>query len=127
MNIPKEAIERAIAGGWGKSRLDQLPNWKVASRTTIMFWKELPLVGNHKTVPKERQILQMSSIALDPTFWQALGKALGWGESTFHQIANGIEYQEYGYDEVWRLLAHRFYDLILQGKPTEDFWKELLV
>lgn len=106
MNIPKEAIERAIAGGWLKANCNV--------QQTRSWCKYL--------YPED-----MALIALDPTFWQALGKALGWGESTFHQIANGIEYQEYGYDEVWRLLAHRFYDLILQGKPTEDFWKELLV
>lgn len=50
------------------------------------------------------------AIALDPTFWQALGKALGWNERYMS-----------GYP-----VAHRFYDLILQGKPIDEFWAELL-
>lgn len=54
--------------------------------------------------------------ALDPEFFQALGKALGW---------NSTDFGNYEAPD-WLLYAHRFYDLILTGKSTDDFWKEIL-
>lgn len=43
---------------------------------------------------------------LDPLFWQALGKALGW-------------------KGAWKHYAHQYFDLLLTGGDTEKFWKEL--
>lgn len=57
-------------------------------------------------------------IALDPTFWQALGKALGWGNSEILENAEPLPH--------WRLRAIGFFDLILTGQPTDKFWSELL-
>ncbi len=60
---------------------------------------------------------------LDPLFWQALGKALGWEEQSF-----GYE-TSYGYWEgkpEWNYFAHMYFDLLLTGGDTEKFWKELL-
>ena len=130
MTIPKEIIEKAIEGGWFKQRLEELPFWKIGSRTTVVFWKELPLVGNHKTIPKRRQFVQMSTIALDPTFWVALGKALEWfterpqcgGYNTSRATKGELEKQKL----CSFCNPHRFYDLILTGQPTDLFWQSLL-
>lgn len=54
-------------------------------------------------------------IALDPLFWQALGKALGW---------DGWSVQFYG--DEWLFHAHQYFDLVLTGGDTEAFWKELI-
>jgi hypothetical protein len=113
MNIPKEAIEKAIEGGWAEVRLKELPNWNVGSRTAIAFWKELPLAGSHKSFPR-KQYLQMSSIALDPLFWQALIPER-------HDFTNLTKNED-----TWYTVAIRFYSLILQGTDTTEFWKELL-
>jgi hypothetical protein len=48
----------------------------------------------------------------DPSFWQCLGKALGWGGN-----AKG---------GVWSQEAIRFYKIILTGGNVEQFWNELL-
>lgn len=83
--IPKEAIKKAIEGGW---------KYKSGSGWTV--------------------------IALDPSFWQCLGKALGWADNKLPVLAHeplGYTRQKY---------AHRFYDLILTGGDTDAFWKELL-
>lgn len=66
--------------------------------------------------------------ALNPAFFQALGKALGWSGDW------GIsEYR--GRDNVEGRLrrvnspeyhAHRFCDLILTGGDTQKFWDELI-
>jgi hypothetical protein len=57
-------------------------------------------------------------IALDPTFWQALGKSLGWKTTI---ADDGMEATD-----VWSVEAHRFYNIILEGQNTEAFWDELL-
>ena len=65
---------------------------------------------------------------IDPLFWSALGKSLGWGKETYEDIRGGytgtvhkIKSRTLGHEYH----AHRFYDLILQGKDTTEFWKEI--
>lgn len=115
--IPKLAIEKAIEGGWQVPHVeteDELP-------AAIRFY----LHGN-----------EWAKIALDPTFWQALGKSLR-GEIETHiyikrvhagkpHLGNVTITRPNRYSFNWRKHAHRFYDLILQGKDTEPFWQELL-
>lgn len=91
MNIPKEVIEKAIEGGW-VSEYPQEGTW-------------LANYENYRA-------------ALDPTFWQSLGKSLGWDSHMLMWV--GTYYDE------WQYRAMRFYDLILQGKDTNNFWKEIL-
>lgn len=104
--ITKQAIIKAIEGRWKP--------WEYVGQPEDSF---TDILADNKN--------DQAMIALDPLFWQALGKSLGWDESTFHRVANGIEYQEYAYDEVWRLFAHRFYDLILTNGDINKFWADL--
>lgn len=77
---------------------------------------------------------------LDPTFWQALGKGLGWenrvcffcGEK--YRKIDG-EYHEYCdkcskpfHEEIpeYKYHWHRFIDHLAEGKDAESFFKELL-
>lgn len=101
MNIPKEAIEKAITGGWTPEGMDGL-NIQFRNKS-INFY-----VSGFLDV-KGTFIFTHQEIALDPTFWQALGKALRW------------------HPDFCFAAAHRFYDLILQSKDTDDFWQELLL
>ena len=64
---------------------------------------------------------------LDPLFWQALGKALGWGDYAPY----GLESESpAGYDDArlnsWRWHWHRFIDHLASGKDVDEFFKELL-
>lgn len=74
--------------------------------------------GFHTTqnISKEKAIL-------DPLFWQALGKALGW-----ERIMGFDEMFSPAQDEAfeWYHNAMKYYHLLLTGENTEDFWKELL-
>ena len=99
MNIPKEAIEKAIEGGWKPNAHNEGIDW----RGVIQPWQ---------------------ATACDPSFWQSLGKALGWTE----RIDGGLKYENGFYKKlpVEQWYAHKFYDLILTGGDTEVFWKELL-
>jgi len=84
--IPKVAIEKAIEGGWN----DRLYRVDMGNRS----------VWTHS-----------EALVLDPAFWQALGRALGW--------------EEYHWKHD-RTTQHRFYDLVLTGGDTEAYWNELL-
>ena len=55
--------------------------------------------------------LNKNDIVLDPLFWQALGKALGW-----------INYAK----PQWLQHALKYHELVLINSNTEKFWKELL-
>jgi len=104
MNIPKEIIEKAIEGGW--KRWEYLgESYGLASQDFNRDFYEI-LSEN-----KNDQCL----ISLDPTFWQALGKALGWKEA--HDPTRN--------DYTWVGHAHRFYDLILTNQDTKEFWAAL--
>ena len=84
MIIPKEAIEKAIEGGWNDARLDYEATY--------------------------------ADIALDHSFWQALGMALEW-EGAIDRRPFATEWENY---------AHAFYHRILTGGDTQAFWDELL-
>lgn len=121
MNIPKSVIEKAIAGGWkGDLRYKtQYPEIKEGSGDVLIWYVD--------TVNKEWTFdrLSFQQIALDPTFWQSLGKALGWGKTN---MCWGCNYDEGATEntDVWFVKAHRFYDLVLQDQDTTDFWQKLL-
>lgn len=117
MNIPKEAIEKAIEGGWKLNR-------EVEHRD----FSEEPTFGKRGIAYKTTDALiygekSYADIALDPTFWQALGKSLEW-----NKIADGKDWspEKYGFMPVWKHYALKFYDLILTNGDTDTFWKELL-
>lgn len=111
--IPKLAIEKAISGGWKPRGRDD-----VYLASFVQFgWS-----FNHKdTVPLHAFWTLDYEIALDPTFWQALAKSLGWGETEIFRWDGERMLTMY-----WAHQAHLFYDLILRGYSTEAFWQELL-
>lgn len=81
-------------------------------------WRPLPHLTHN----------ELCAIALDATFWQSLGKALGPfadGDGLFHlESPRGVAIDR---DVSWAdYTAHRFYDLILTDVSTEEFWAELL-
>lgn len=72
-----------------------------------------------------------ANVFLDPLFWQALGKALGWEED--------YEYTSYGYSikpgdsatlEIrgpgWIHNMHRFLDALIAGQTPDSFFDALL-
>lgn len=88
----KEAITKAIEGGYDEMKF--YPIWKTS---------ELG-VGFHK--------LPLTGIFLDPLFWQALGKSLGWTDTDTVKI--------------WKYNWHLFIDHLASGKDPESFFKTLL-
>jgi hypothetical protein len=104
--IPKAAIEKAIQGGWQ-------PN--VSEFREFVCYID---AVNYLDAKGSWQVIKYEEIALDPSFFQALGKALGL-EKSDRNTRTEIWLE-------WKYQAHRFYDLILTGQPTEPFWEALL-
>lgn len=96
MTIPTEIIEKAISGGWILPTPNFAPH---PDDSTHIEWDS------------------SAQIVLDPEFWKCLGKSLGWRESVDRNIT------VYG---DWKSNAHKFYDLILDGQPTDKFFQEIL-
>lgn len=117
--IPKRAITNAVAGGWRNQ-----------SNAPISL-----VTGYTK---------DWERVALDPTFWQALGKALGWEEWEFvcpkyncHKFYNLPEghhgdircpkCDHWGArGDIGEWYGEWFCHLILTGNNTEAYWDELL-
>lgn len=107
--IPKKVLELACEGGW-ELRGGFVPTGVTALPTgnpsfSLRFEDPDTKKPWHESVGWEE-------IALDPAFWQALGKQLGWAPMGEATVEKGS----------WFSYAHGFYDLILTGGDTEKFW-----
>jgi hypothetical protein len=109
MLIPAEALRKAREGGWHECR-------------GFQFTGALRGPGGHSVVlirqGTDRPMIKKvwpEAVALDAKFWQGLGEALGW---SMRDVGRGYS--------GWADTAHRFYDLMLTGQPTEGFWEKVL-
>ncbi len=109
MLIPAEALRKAREGGWHECR-------------GFQFTGTLRGPGGHSVVLIRQGIdrpmikkVWPEAVALDAQFWQGLGEALGWSTRDVGRGYSG-----------WADTAHRFYDLMLTGQPTEKFWEKVL-
>ena len=106
--IPKQAIEKAIEGGWhSELGLDGVNEYGAYFNDGLYHYR-----------PQE--------IALDPSFWQALGKALGWTDYSEEHYTDSRDRTYSRTHKTWWLNASRFYDLILTGGDTDAFWRGVL-
>ena len=114
--IPKQAIEKAIDAGWVYRQGLSFVRFEV--HTMGHPWMKAWFGPEQSDIWQE---VALEEIALDASFWSALGKALHWEMSPlyFHQALEG-KYTEAG------IKAHHFYDLILTGQDTAPFWDEVL-
>lgn len=79
--------------------------------------------------------ISTSEILLDPLFWQALGKGLGWKEDAkATESYRGKEVLgpgHFGGGEIyllgeWAKQMHRFINHLIEGKEAEEFFKEII-
>jgi len=112
----KEAIQKAIEGGFRAER-----------GLTLEY------------VEKHYSEYEIECLTLRSTFWQSLGKALGWkgGEiRVCYDCGRAIKHNEVicgcggnSYDRYsgqWLIEWHRFIDHLASGGDPEEFFKTLL-
>lgn len=105
----QEAIQKANEGGW---------------KTTLEPYRSL----------SEAIALAL----LDPLFWQALGKSMGWEKKTVVRrgiiignfvIPTGQQFEEMGFDmdyiPTWCYHWHRLIDKLAEGGTIEDYFNNL--
>lgn len=113
----QEAIQKAIEGGW-KNEVDR----------DFALYKGQPHFA-----------------LLDPLFWQAVGKSLGWNDE--HHLFESGEVKDFPFEcgicgqrfpermprpkedycveNNWRMGWHRLIDHLASGKSIEDYFKNL--
>src|SRR4051794_12707419 len=103
--IPKIAIEKAIEGGWKESlEIDKVEVLEPYAPGNPDFYRVAQVHCHHADMQLN---YSMAEIALDPTFWQALSKALGWGTKWLdgHSVTVGRD----GYLNAWQSYEIDFY------------------
>ena len=110
--IPKEAVKKAIEKGWK----NYLPFTK-RRKETLDQWIAFDLDNDWQ------------QIALDPTFWYHLKKAINNNKCTCKtpsQAKYGHHISCNAYFPHWERVAHDFLHLILKRNDTKQFWNEIL-
>ena len=127
-----EAIEKAIEGGYGVLVRPYIkPLVLDVSKMEAETWRNVLdfIESNHLE----------EKIFLDPLFWQAMGKAMGWGGKTgehFEQekFKNGKVKSKcsscgdrwpYRGNFCWLYHWHCLIDWLAEGKSVESFFEEL--
>jgi len=108
MLIPREALHKAVQGGWRTYKDFQFADAMHGPRQSVV------LIGKGINGAVTKSVRQ-EGVALDAGFWQGLGGALGWSDRDVGRGYSG-----------WADNAHKFYDLMLTGQPTERFWEKIL-
>lgn len=118
----EQAIEKAIEGGYENEKLftgeyPYLPNGYCDLR--ISFNGNVSAQRCRKDGEGGRWVRfgNTSDFFLDPTFWQSLGKAMGWG----HIHGEFCDCPGFVWLEEW----HRFIDHLAKGKDAESFFSNL--
>ena|SRR3990167_1280927 len=95
----KNAITKAIEGGWKVDHWDTNGDWYFPKHENLQ--------------------LNTSKVLLSPLFWQALGKAMLWDkDKTFEE--DGLTLIS------WRREWHKLIDHLAEGKDAESFFNKLL-
>jgi hypothetical protein len=98
-NKMRDAIEKAIEGGWKP----------INDTEKLKEYLEMDEAKSH--------------MLLDPSFWVALGKAMGWKEMKDYEMYRKIDPTT---RPQWLIEQHRFIDALAEGKSPDDFFTSLL-
>jgi len=104
MTIP-ETIKKAIEGGWKN---------KIKQATPIL---------SRRFGLKTAQEMYFMWVFSDPSFWQCLGKAMGW-EIMYRPYKSGST-RNFDAIQGWLYQWHRFIDHLAEGGTAEEFFKEI--
>ncbi len=126
-----EAIKKAIEGGWKKG-------WRFDHKDVVFVYME-------KVDASCKQPIcawMWERVALDPSFWQSLGKAMGWKtrrkccegcgskekliNGEYHRICSSCNRGNPTLIAEWQYHWHRFIDHLIAGKDADSFFLELL-
>jgi hypothetical protein len=115
----QEAIEKAVEGGYHIYGSDGMDTSYEGATCDFSAWTRTDNASSFIVPTKET--------FLDPQFWQALGRALGWSEACDLALLCGHGEEEgqryHGY--YWMYQWHRFIQTIADGNTPEAFFARL--
>ena len=115
MNIT-EAMNKAVEGGYHVDGSDGTQTYYNSANSEYSVWT--------RTDNQSSFMIPVEETFLDPKFWQALGRALGWDYSCHVCITCFRAGEEcctaHGY--YWMYQWHCFIQAIANGKTTEAFF-----
>ncbi len=128
----EKAIKRAIEGGYEFQSV-HFPKGDPFKQSGAIYTLEGNQIVSRKSKDgwDSASYMKISDINwhrafLDPLFWQAIGKVEGWGKA---QDTEG-DYKTPMYSNCvpygWCWHMHRFIDHIIEGKPIDDFFNDIL-
>ena len=115
----EKAIQKAIEGGWkykGNSKTDE----------TVREGHVKVYVNDSEDT---KLYIDSTLLLLDPLFWQALGKSLGWIDTTYTQRTGKIyagRPVNIVHRQDWLSNWHKMVDHLANGGDIETFFKQLL-
>lgn len=109
MNYTRQAIEMAVENGWNAPSHREVIEYNPNNRT-----------GVHQSLRASFTSLEIFS---DPLFWQCLGKAEGWDNTSGTE---GGCWECGASLEGWKSSWHDFTQHLIAGKDAESFFREIL-
>lgn len=97
----QDAISKAVEGGWKKESVVE---------------------------PMDTQRANFAKAMIDPLFWQALGKSMGWEDKPNERKAFWKVQQEGNVKtemSEWKNQWHNFIDHLAEGKSIEEYFANL--
>jgi hypothetical protein len=107
----EEALKKATAGGYHIYGSDGMDTYYEGASNAYSAWTRK---DNASTF-----VIAVEETFLDPAFWQALGKAVGWSEETEAVVRYRVT------EPAWQSYWHRFIDYLAEGNTAESFFEQL--
>jgi hypothetical protein len=114
-----EVLQKATEGGYHVNGSDGMDTYYAGANSEFSAWTRIDNDSSFMVSTEET--------FLDPHFWQALGRALGWSEACDLTIICG-----HGHDECcsyrgyyWMYQWHRFIQVLAHGTPPDAFFAHL--
>jgi len=115
----KDAVNKATEGGYHLYGSDGMDTDYGGANSAYSVWTRK---DNESSF-----IIPVEETFLDPDFWQALGRGLGWDQAvrTVHAVENGRSTIVTRARQHWLSHWHRFIDHLAAGKTPEAFFESL--
>jgi hypothetical protein len=115
----QEAVNKATAGGYHINGTDGMETDYVGANSEYSVWTRKDNASSF--------IVPVADTFLDPNFWHALGRGLGWDHElmTVHTVENGRPTIVTRAGHQWLYHWHRFVDFLAEGKTADDFFATL--
>ena len=115
----EEALNKATEGGYHVNGFNGMDTYYSRATGCYSAWTRKDNDSSLKVA--------MEETFLDPAFWQALGRALGWEQAvrTVHAVENGRSTLVTRAGHHWLYYWHRFIDHLAAGNTPESFFESL--